>query len=294
MIEVLLTIAKKSSNPIESIVGMLSVLLIVGGLAVVKMLRDSEKDFQSKRAQEARVRISEETEKRNSALKARQEIEAKKKNDDLLARQKVIFDRARASAIETEKRQKESASEKHNLIRFESYLSLIDPVELEDLCILLFAKLGYEAKSTPASHDNGVDGFLRKDGSLTILQCKRYKGTIGEPAIRDLYGAMAHFGAKDGIIVTTGTLTNQALNWIGSKRIRVIYTKELTKLLNENISENDLTPDAFGRLKIPLPKACPKCSANLEIRFKLRKDRLSTRYLVCKNITSCNYRRRLD
>lgn len=194
---------------------------------------------------------------------------------------------------EIEKTRKADARKKARLLKTESYLSSIDPFELENLCLILFAKLGYEAKPTPRSHDNGVDGFLRKGGRLTILQCKRYQGVIGEPAMRDLLGAMKHFSASEAIIVTTGRLTSQALKWIRGKPIRVIGRSELAALIKSNIGEADLIATGSGLPEIPPPVNCPKCGYPLEKRLEPFKRKSSAIYLVCSKGNSCSYRKRL-
>ena len=42
-----------------------------------------------------------------------------------------------------------------------------------------------------------------------LFQCKRYKGTVGAPVIRDFRGAMLG-RAEKGIILTTGSFTQDA------------------------------------------------------------------------------------
>ena len=42
-----------------------------------------------------------------------------------------------------------------------------------------------------------------------LFQCKRYKGSVGTPQIRDFRGAMEGRADK-GIILTTGTFTQEA------------------------------------------------------------------------------------
>jgi restriction endonuclease Mrr len=54
-----------------------------------------------------------------------------------------------------------------------------------------FGVVGHEMEATRYTADGGVDGYLRKDGQLALLQCKRVKGSVGEPILRDLFGTMA-------------------------------------------------------------------------------------------------------
>lgn len=85
----------------------------------------------------------------------------------------------------------------------------------ERLAQRLLREAGFQQVSvTGKSGDNGIDG----EGLLAVnpfvsfkvlFQCKRYKGSVGAPVIRDFRGAMLGRADK-GIILTTGTFTQDA------------------------------------------------------------------------------------
>jgi|GEM_PF-5105390 len=213
------------------------ILIIVIGFVIFVVL--SENRSKANLVAHTRERTKIEAEKRNQqaeiSRQRRQEIESER-NEAFKAEWELLLQKS-----EEWKRLREAEVRKQSeLLKTSAYLSQIDPIELENLCLIVFAKLGYEAKPTSRTSDNGADGFLKKDGKLTILQCKRYQGVIGEPTLRDLLGTMHHFGASSAIIVTTGRLTNSASKWIAGKPIRVIYRNELSELIKNNISESDL------------------------------------------------------
>ena len=91
----------------------------------------------------------------------------------------------------------------------ESRPNLMDltPAEFEALVSNLFGKMGLETKLTRTSRDGGVDAVAFDTrpvlGGKVVIQAKRYKGTVGVSAVRDLYGTMLNEGATKGIIVTT-------------------------------------------------------------------------------------------
>jgi restriction endonuclease Mrr len=107
-------------------------------------------------------------------------------------------------------------------IRLPEYLKKIHPEEFEKLICQLYTHLGYEVQHTKYTGDSGIDAFLRKDGHLTILQCKRVKGSVGQPVLRDLYGTMRAEDASSGLIVTTGKISKQAQEWVKDKPIEII------------------------------------------------------------------------
>lgn len=96
-------------------------------------------------------------------------------------------------------------------------LRVIDPSAFERLCQEILSKSGFiEVEVTGRSSDGGIDGhgFIRLAGLISfpvVFQCKRYKGSVGAPTIRDFRGAMQGRADK-GLIMTTGQFTAEAHN----------------------------------------------------------------------------------
>lgn len=88
------------------------------------------------------------------------------------------------------------------------------PASFEKLCQRVLRESGFtQVEITGRSGDGGIDGI----GVLRIallsfqvfFQCKRYKGSVGAPVIRDFRGAMV--GRTDkGLLITTGSFTPDA------------------------------------------------------------------------------------
>ncbi len=108
----------------------------------------------------------------------------------------------------------------------------MDPVDFEHFCGWLYQKDGYKVGDTVVTGDEGVDLELRKRGRKVIVQCKRYSGTVGQPTVRDLYGAMFHTGSKEAHLVTTGKISRQAENWAAGKPIELIDGHDLVAWVN--------------------------------------------------------------
>lgn len=104
----------------------------------------------------------------------------------------------------------------------------------------------------------------RKDGKLAVLQCKRVKGSVGEPILRDLFGTMVASAAASAIVVTTGRVSDQARRWIQGKPIRIIELNELHDLLRKHFSEPDVVPPGFDPDQ-GLADSCPKCRRPLRL-----------------------------
>ena len=107
----------------------------------------------------------------------------------------------------------------------------MDPVEFENFVGSLFTGMGYRADTTKISGDHGVDLYLKKDGRLAIVQCKRYNqgNQISEGIVRDFYGSMLHERACEGYIVTTSSFSMPARQWAHGKFLHLVDGRELSE-----------------------------------------------------------------
>ncbi len=201
-----------------------------------------------------------------------------KEAEEQIARKRAEEEEARRKA-EKERAYKEWVAK----IRLPEYLTKMDPEEFEHLVCDLFRKMGYEVEHTPYSGDGGVDGYLKKNGDLSILQCKRVQGSVGEPILRDLFGTMHAKGAKEGVVVTTGKVSQKARDWASNKPIRILEIGEIVNHIRTHYREDEVVPESF----IPDHKknsTCPKCSGPLKVvNWKGR------RFLGCSAYPSCRY-----
>lgn len=85
----------------------------------------------------------------------------------------------------------------------------------ERLCQRLLREAGFQQVTvTGRTGDKGIDGhgILAVNPFVTfkvLFQCKRYKGSVGAPDVRD-FGRAMQGRADKGIILTTGTFTQEA------------------------------------------------------------------------------------
>ena len=163
----------------------------------------------------------------------------------------------------------------------------MDPFDFEKLCCSLFRKYGYEVELTPKSGDGGIDAFLRKDGDFGILQVKRYKGAVGEPVLRDLYGAMHDKKAKHAVVVTTGKISPSAVKWADNKPIRLIELAELVKLISDSFTEGEVVPNDFVIPEKRLTK-CPECHRKL-----VKRNSKYGSFWGCTGFPECRYTRNI-
>ena len=88
------------------------------------------------------------------------------------------------------------------------------PSAFERLCQRILKDSGFiKVDVTGRSGDGGIDGIgvlrLNLLSFHVFFQCKRWKGSVGAPAIRDFRGAMVGRADK-GLVMTTGTFSTDA------------------------------------------------------------------------------------
>jgi hypothetical protein len=171
--------------------------------------------------------------------------------------------------------------------RVPEYLRQMDPFAFEHLVCELYRSLGYEVIGTPPAGDGGVDAFARRSGQTFLLQCKRVKKGVGEPVLRDLFGTVTALGASGGILVTTGTVSEQAKRWSAGKPLEIVDFDTLVARVQAAFSEGSIVPDTFD---VPDHKIdlCPHCGSRLRVVRWRRK-----RFLGCSAFPGCKFTRSL-
>jgi restriction endonuclease Mrr len=172
-------------------------------------------------------------------------------------------------------------------LRLPEYLKSIHPREFELIVIDLYRRMGYKATPTSYVADNGIDGILEKDGKKVVLQCKRVKGYVGEPVLRDLYGAMHDASSDAAVVVTTGRVSDKAKIWATGKPIEIIEMPELRRLIDQYFKEGEVVPDSYSVDRNTI-SMCPRCGNSLRT--------VKTRYgnfLGCTGYPKCSYKERM-
>jgi len=99
----------------------------------------------------------------------------------------------------------------------------ISPAQFEKMVVELYDLWGYNARRTGTIGDHGVDVIVHTPkGEKWVVQCKRWRGAVGEPVVREFFGTMHHEKAVRGVLVTTGTFTNQARDWAKGKPLSLV------------------------------------------------------------------------
>ncbi|MBR4177630.1 MAG: restriction endonuclease [Bacteroidales bacterium] len=125
----------------------------------------------------------------------------------------------------------------------------LDPYAFEKLAQRLLRECGFtDVEVTKKSGDGGIDGTgkLRINGVFSFnvaFQCKRYKGQVGAPQIRDFRGSLTT-NVEKGVLITTGTFSREAKAEAASNGKRLIDLMDGEELINKlaeyNIGLNEV------------------------------------------------------
>jgi restriction system protein len=169
-----------------------------------------------------------------------------------------------------------------------SQMQALVPERFEELVAEMFRKKGYAATLTPQQADHGIDVVLRApNGEKEVVQCKRYIGQVGEPVVRDFYGALLHENAVRGYIVTTGSFTPQAVTWAHGKPIELIDGQQLSRMVQSAPASLTAAQTPNPSSQSPVVPQCPKCGAPMVLRTARKGAYAGQTFYGCSNYPRC-------
>lgn len=110
-------------------------------------------------------------------------------------------------------------------------LYALSPDDFERYVGRLFKAKGYRVFMRGKSGDKGVDlVLLQPSGRRAIVQCKRYRHTVGAEIVRELFGTLIHERAVHAFLVTTADISDAAREWAADKPITLIDGPTLAEI----------------------------------------------------------------
>ena len=109
--------------------------------------------------------------------------------------------------------------------------------EFENYLKDVFSIKGYEVVITKQSGDQGADIIIRKNDEKTVVQAKKYSGSVSNKAIQEVVAAKKHYGATKSIVITSGKFTQSAIELALSNEVELWDGEKLKKIV-ENINSS--------------------------------------------------------
>lgn len=164
--------------------------------------------------------------------------------------------------------------------------------EFESLVQEAFRLRGYSARRIGGEGpDGGVDLILERAGEKVLVQCKQWRAfRVGVGVVRELYGAMAAQGVASGIVVTSGTFTQDAVDFAAGRSVSLIAGDELHALIRE---AKAAVPRASRESKVsagagatPTP-GCPRCGSPMILRRAKKGANAGSAFYGCSRYPAC-------
>lgn len=71
-------------------------------------------------------------------------------------------------------------------------------------------KIGWRAKTTGKSGDQGCDVIAKKGANTIVVQCKFHKKPVGNKAVQEVFAAKAHYNASHALVISSSGYTKDA------------------------------------------------------------------------------------
>lgn len=132
--------------------------------------------------------------------------------------------------------------------------------------------------------DEGIDLVLIKEGKTTLVQCKNWRrDSIGVTTIRELYGVMAAHHVPLGVVVCSGTYTQDARRFAESNPIELIDGPQLLELVKTvQTTTKQVAIEYDGSFN-----NCPVCGGKMVPRMARRGANAGKSFLGCINYPRC-------
>ena len=106
----------------------------------------------------------------------------------------------------------------------------MSPREFEHYCAAVLREMKWKARVTQASGDQGVDIVAEKRGMRIVIQCKKYSKPVGNRAVQEIVAAIAHEGARRGVVVATADYTPAAVKLAASNQVLLLHHADLRRI----------------------------------------------------------------
>jgi restriction system protein len=171
----------------------------------------------------------------------------------------------------------------------------------EDLLGEAYRRQGYAVEETlGGGADGGVDLVLRRNGSITLVQCKRWKDRpVTVQTVRELYGVLHDRRASSAKLVATTSFTSDAIAFAKDKPIELVDSEGLLRLIGSVQTSGKMAavPPPLPNIGVgggrgteaPPTLVCPLCGAEMMKRTAKRGAYAGEPFWGCSNFrnTGC-------
>ena len=140
------------------------------------------------------------------------------------------------------------ARRKISIVKSIEDMRALSASEFENLVADTYREQGHHVDVVGSHGDHGIDLVVHtRKGETWLVQCKKYRGKVGEPVVRDFYGALRASEATSGAIVTTGQITDSARLWAEGKPLHLYDGQQFMRVIQSTRTRRSLPFEAKVR-----------------------------------------------
>lgn len=158
-----------------------------------------------------------------------------------------------------------------------------------------YRRLGYTVEETGPGADGGVDLIARKNGEKVLVQCKHWRARkVGVDKARELFGLVKAEGAANGVLVTSGAFTPDALEFAKQTELDLVDGEGLVRLIGGaggTPRPPDPPDERASRIETP---SCPRCQTPMVERTATKSPHTGNEFWGCPKYPKCKGMRDRD
>lgn len=160
--------------------------------------------------------------------------------------------------------------------------------QFEKLLCEAFKREGYCVEHTGTDGpDGGVDIRIRNEESRKLVQCKHWKkNQVGVGVVREMLGIVTSERADEGIVVTSGTFTRDAISFAEPNTVRLIDGAQLEVMIGAVQRPPKMQQVASSEFTKKAP-ACPRCRSAMVIKQARRGKNAGSNFWSCSQFPRC-------
>ena len=125
-------------------------------------------------------------------------------------------------------------------------IDLMSGTQFELRLVDAFRRAGYLVQHVGGPRDFGSDLIVAKDGVRTVVQAKRQRAKVGQPAVREAATARMHYGADSAVVVTSSYFTETAVMLAASNGVGLWNRDVLATFISAQVQSKAHTGWARG------------------------------------------------
>lgn len=106
------------------------------------------------------------------------------------------------------------------------------PIDYENSVATTLKEMGFDARTTKASGDQGADVLAQKNGISFAIQCKMYSKPVGNKAVQEANAGRDFYSCDYGVVVSNAGFTKAARQAAHACNIILLDDNQLDKLLS--------------------------------------------------------------